>query len=64
MLHAVGAAASDLTVNGEQIVFSCSEVNKLTLLHTITQQQDCINDVQMIAPRLDDLYTHFVSDDN
>ena len=64
LLHAVGAAASDLTVNGEQIVFSCSEVNKLTLLHTITQQQDCINDVQMIAPRLDDLYTHFVSDDN
>ncbi len=61
LLHAVGPLTSDLKVSGEQIAFSCTEANKLTLLQAITRQHDCINDVQMIAPRLDDLYTHFVN---
>ena len=61
LLHAVAPAIRHRRVNGEQIEFSCTEANKLTLLRCITQRRDCIKDVQMTAPRLDDLYTHFVN---
>ncbi len=64
MLHAVGPTTNYRRINGEQLEFSCTEANKLTLLQSITQQQRCIDDVQMIAPRLDDLYTHFVNSDH
>lgn len=60
LLHAVGPATKYRRIDGEQLEYSCTEANKLTLLQSITQQQRLINDVQMVAPRLDDLYTHFV----
>ncbi|MGI9288983.1 MAG: ABC transporter ATP-binding protein [Pseudomonadales bacterium] len=61
LLQAVGPDARYKKVNESQIEFSCTEANKLTLLHRITQEQEYIEDVQMIAPRLEDLYTHFVN---
>lgn len=61
LLQAIGSDAAHRKVNDDQIEFSCTEANKLTLLQRITQEQKYIEDIRMVPPRLDDLYTHFVN---
>lgn len=51
-------------LNGEsrpdRFTFQCGQEDKVALMDQIMTQQQYIQDVQIIPPRLDDLYTHFV----
>jgi len=55
---------SSYAVNGEDCVdsfsFQCQQDKKVELMQQIMDQQASIKDVQIIPPRLDDLYSHFV----
>lgn len=52
-------------INGEDrsdcFSFQCGQHEKVALMEQIMAQQQFIQDVQIIPPRLDDLYTHFVN---
>lgn len=57
-------SASPYSLNGEErpdrFTFQCAQGDKVMLMDQIMEQQQYIQDVQIITPRLDDLYTHFV----
>ncbi len=47
-----------------QITLLCQQQDKVSLMERIMGQQDAIKDLQIIPPRLDDLYGHFVEQAN
>lgn len=57
-------SGSPYSINGEErpdrFTFQCAQDDKVMLMDQIMEQQQYIQDVQIIPPRLDDLYTHFV----
>lgn len=58
---------SPYAVNGEErtgiFSFLCRQEEKVALMEQIMVQQDSIRDLQIIPPRLDDLYAYFVGRD-
>jgi Cu-processing system ATP-binding protein len=59
--QAVPMAEAPLKLGPNQLQFSCTQEQKIPLLHELTAQRDTVVDIIVRPPRLDDLYTHFVN---
>lgn len=47
--------------NGDKLEFSCSNDEKIPLLHRISGLPSLVEDIQINPPRLNELYAHFVN---
>lgn len=46
-------------VNDQRVDLSCLEGEKMKVMRELATLKDCVVDVELYAPRLEDLYTHF-----
>ena len=54
----------DIThINNESLTLSCLNEDKMPLIRHITSLGDVINDMQIMPPRLDEVYSYFMQDD-
>lgn len=64
VIQAAPMADAPLKLGPNQLQFSCTEEQKLSLLHKLTAQRDRLLDVIVRPPGLDELYAHFVNGDS
>lgn len=57
----LGSAINIQEVTGQGLVLSCFKEEKMPLIRHISNLGDAVQDIQIIPPRLDEIYNHFMS---
>lgn len=57
----LGTKVNIATVNNQSLSLSCLKEEKMTLIRHISSLGEIVNDLQVIPPRLDEVYRHFMS---
>jgi len=60
----MGSGVNILHVNNKSVQLSCFKEEKMPLIRHISSLGEDIHDMQIMPPRLDELYSHFMSGDN
>jgi Cu-processing system ATP-binding protein len=59
----MGSAVNIVHVNNESFDLSCFKEEKMPLIRHISSLGDDVQDMQIMPPRLDELYSHFMNGD-
>lgn len=57
----LGSGVTITSVNNQSLSLSCFNGEKMPLIRRITELGDVVDDMQIIPPRLDEVYKHFMS---
>ncbi len=63
VVERMGSAASITDVNNQSFHLSCLMDEKMSLIRHISSLGDVVQDMQIMPPRLDELYSHFMNGD-
>jgi len=57
----LGSAINIAEVGGKTLQLSCFNGDKMSLIHRISNLGDVVEDLQIMPPLLDDVYSHFMN---
>ncbi|RLA19398.1 MAG: ABC transporter ATP-binding protein [Gammaproteobacteria bacterium] len=60
VLEQINGLTSSISVKDSKIEISCSQKDKMTVLQAVMSLDNGVDDIQISAPKLDDIYLHFI----